>query len=268
MHSQNDPSKFRINNPLLKATLFGGYMCEESRRAEGWVSSDQYFVSRSMLTHLVERLFNIHRLPGFHEEYRFNSIREKRESYKLVSTGELEDALEELKQLYEHTQKWLQTEAVNGKIRLGRSLRSYEKSQVAHQLLDKAPTIKYYYHTINSYSTSAFLGGYVSPILLERDVPIEDVLIHYKYVDFDYVCSFDVENEVWVINKHPMGLECHPFEIFRFFPDRLSRKNAYGSETNLWDMGYTSIGENEISIKEDMNKYYKPCEHKYVKIVT
>jgi len=220
-------TEFQITNPILQAAMFGNHYCENSKLiAHGYINNDKYKLARAFLSYCTEVIFNIRRLPGFEEDYRFSEARHYFEAFSVLDHADMTSAIAELKALYEHTQACLtlDTNVSNGKLKVRRSLAFFERKQVTIQLLEEKDSIEYYSNIISSYKSFGGLYEYGSPILLTREVDIKDILMHYKYLKYPgNVCSGESrEFEILVVNSDPFGREVFNRSNFKYDSDRFS----------------------------------------------
>ncbi|MFJ7746765.1 hypothetical protein [Peribacillus sp. NPDC097295] len=218
--------RFEVTNGILNMALFGGWL--NKNYINGYINNDKFSRSRAVLTHLTQEILSIHRFPGFEEYYRSTYGAKIRVVYKELDSKDIQDAKDELEDLYKHTQDYLKGKYPSkSSLILKRSLNGGEQKQVANQLLDQKDIVEFESNIILSFADYNFLGSYNSKVLLEMDVPFEQILIHYDSIVFPNGTSGEEkENEVWVLNKDPFGRIKQPKDNFRF--EKLSRnKNDF-----------------------------------------
>ncbi|AGB42051.1 hypothetical protein Halha_2169 [Halobacteroides halobius DSM 5150] len=273
MHKANN-EKFEIENKIIKLALFGTKkdICEKiDMNIGGWIDNHN-MVARTLLSHCAKRVLDIYRFPGYKEKYWLpdyeDKYKEVKKLFSYFSVEELEKAYNELEKLYEFTQAKLKEDFdyKNNKLKLGRSLSSFERNQIKQQLLNEKSTIEYRTNTITSYTTDGGLYGYGSPIFLEREVKVKNILIHSKYLKYhNRRCNYrDPEKEVWVVNRSPFGKVRFPNQNFKW--DAKEFKN----NRNL----YKPYKDNQISIRKEtidapesitMEQRSRPCESNFIK---
>lgn len=265
----NQYNVFVIENQLLRAILFGGYSCNHDYI--GYINEDKnHKISRSLLTHCIQKIFNIHRLPGYDEEYRNEFIDEKQRAYYRLTHKDLDEACKELEKLYKHTQDYLNKyeKTENGKLLLTRSLAYYERKQIMCQLEKDFSQITYRCNVVSSFREDGEIYMYGSPILLKTKVNIEDIAIFYRCLAYpSWICDeynycLDIEKEAWVVNNDEFGEVTYDIEDFEwketgnFNSDNLATKLK--REFRLDELFY---------MEEQIERYKKPCENKFINLL-
>lgn len=215
--------RFQITNEILNMALFGGELCR------GYINNDEFSKSRALLTYLTQKAFAIHRFPGFDEFYRSQYEYQIRRAFLEMDSKDIEGARLELKDLYNHTQDYLKNKySSQSSLKLKRSLNIEEQKQVTNQLLDKKDMVVFESNLILSFSDYNWLGSYNSKVLLQMDVPFEQILIHYDSIAFPTATTGEEkENEIWVINRDPFGRIKQPIANYEY--EGLVRRNDFSA---------------------------------------
>lgn len=227
--------RFKIIDKLTFAMFFGSSERNYKIRMNGWLNADNSYISRLILTHCVQKVFQIHRAPGFEEEYKFG-LGHIQKDIKCLIKEDLNNAYQEVQNLYDHIQKQLTLKyGDNEKILLYRSLPDYEFEQVIMQLEKRSPLIEIQTNILNSYTLDPQLS-YGRRCIIEREVDISKIIYHYKYVDNPWYNDdklhnkrLNVEQEVIVINDDPFGRIVLPINSFGIF-DPTKNKVIYFSK--------------------------------------
>ncbi|TDX43028.1 hypothetical protein [Orenia marismortui] len=264
--------KFKIRSRILNLCLFGGEIGKEDNRIKvsSWSNSNGD-LSRILLTHCVQKVFGIYRLPGYEEEYKYykqSDIRKRKDNYnnvkKLFSSltqHELEKGYNELEKLYSFIQSKLK-ESFNNNLVLYRSLAYFEREQILKQIIDKEEKIKFRTNIISSYTTDepSFVS-YFSPIYIKRKIKVEDILIYYKYISCENKsCDYEnIEKEVWVINDSKRGALEIPIDNFQWDENQLDLNKSESQRYNIRKDKDYLIRKNSEGIK--------PCNDELIKIL-
>jgi hypothetical protein len=224
-----EDQKFKINDSLIYAAFYGSSERNYKIRMKGWLNADDGYISRLVLTHCVQKILQIHRAPGFEEEYKF-WIEHIQRDFKCLAMEELNDAYQEIQNLYNHVQRQLvQKYGENEKRVLYRSLRDYETRQIVPQLEKRTSLIELQANILTSYTVDPQLS-YGSKCIIKREVDIRNILYHYEYVknpwhtdDKLHNKRLDVEQEIIVINDDPFGKTVLPIESVRVFDSKKNR---------------------------------------------
>lgn len=258
-------SKYKINNKLIRKALFGGMECEYLKLSccDGYINNDTYKIGRALISYCISRNFGIHRIYGFEESYLNDSDKVKRnEAFIDLTIEELDDACKELQSLYEFTQNYLKNSSniKNGKIMLSRSLSSFEIESISRQINNK--TIIMNTNIISSYTDNGMDFEYGSCVTVRREVPIEDIVIHYDCLEYPREsCHYGYsggESEIWVMNKDIKGKLELDSSKFTINEDALKLKYLSNNpEVNYFK--YTQYAENDY-YKDKMYHLEKPCE--------
>ena len=207
-----DKDTFTIKNDLLYDAMWGDNKCKKLNFT-GYVYSDGKNLGRAFIEYCICRIFGIHRLPGCGYD-RFN---ENGSKFATLSQQEIEDACEELKALYDFTQKKLleSDRLVDGRIELVRSLRDFEKREIVPQLQDEDMIdILLPVNIFTSYAHDGILANYPGELHkyqmnIKEYVDVKDIILWDTYISFykqnnscDKLCYMrDSESEVFVINR-------------------------------------------------------------------
>lgn len=149
-------------------------------------------VGRLYLTYLAKSLFSIQRLPFCEEKFRMNLDYEPaKKFFTNISELTITNSMEELKRLYRHTQKILNSDFFDnyfgekkfgGKIKLKRGVgQNYAHAMIAHAMYAKRngyDTIPIPTWILSGY---AFSEAYTSDVEFSVTVPIEDILICSRF---------------------------------------------------------------------------------------
>lgn len=144
----------------MQAAIWGGTGCYQWIR--GYTNADVDNSGRALIEYFTCRLFSIHRAPGYEPRYSGGFNLSYRVRFGEISQREYEEAYEEFEQLYQFTQKELRESglAVDGKITLNRSLRSFETDEILPQILDGANEVEFPSNVITSYADDGCLYCY------------------------------------------------------------------------------------------------------------
>ena len=224
--------KFKINDNLIYAAFYGSLERNYKIRMNGWVNADNGYISRLILTHCVQKVFQIHRAPGFEEEYKF-WLEHIQKDLKCLTKENLNNAYQEVQNLYNHVQsKLTQKHGEDGKTVLYRSLPEYEVRQIISQLEKRSSMIEFQTNILTSYTLDDQLS-YTSKYIIAREVDIKRILFHYEYVknpwhtdDKLHNKRLNVEQEIIVINDDPFGKIVLPIENIRIL-DSTKNKLIY-----------------------------------------
>jgi hypothetical protein len=225
----SEAQRFSINDSLTYAMFFGSSARNYKIRMNGWLNADNDYISRLILTHCVQKIFQIHRAPGFEEEYKF-WLEHIQKYLKCLTIEELSSAYQEVQNLYNHIQIELtQKFGENGEIVLYRSLRDYEIKQIVPQLEKRSSLIELQTNILTSFTLDPQLS-YENKCIITREVEMRKLLYHYEYVknpwhtdDKLHNKRLDVEQEVIVINDNPFGKVVLPIENFKLFDSKKNR---------------------------------------------
>jgi hypothetical protein len=211
--------KYKIKTQLVSEALFGESYCNAIRGKSklpgctGYINNDKDHIGRAFLTFCFSKIFHIHLLYGYEEGFLENTTAffRVREAFSKLTIEEIDEAIEDLRQLYIFTQERLQDRDSNGSqsIKLVRALRPFEIEQIVGQYLDGCEEITYKTNIISSYAAENRLFHYLTCVSIERLVKMENIAIYYKFLEYPGdVCKFypqsGGEYEVWVKNEHPL----------------------------------------------------------------
>lgn len=202
--------KVSIENPLLQGIfnrtgfVFHGLPVHP-------INGDNYnySFSRIYLTYLIQRLFNIHRIPGYEEGVSFSDDEQLRNVIENLKESEIENHLSELSRLYEHTQQELTTAVGGESISVYRGFNGTLADMVvlsrARAIERNETTAQVYGNIFNFYAVSH--GGHTEndqsvAVSMIQEVPIKDVLVCHQTVN-----GFsNTDQDIIVINRSPTGI--------------------------------------------------------------
>ncbi len=202
-------NEYHISSPLLQAAIWGGTECNQW--IGGYTNGDRGYYGRALVEYFACRLFGIHRAPGYEPPYVAGFGFSDRVRFGKISEEEFEKAYEEFEELYYFTQKELLASGCvsNGKVKLNRSLKSYETDEILPQLLNKNAIIEFPANIITSYAYDGRLFDYGSWMSIVREVPVELIVLHFDCLYHPpYTCASSMhggEYEVWVLEKNIFG---------------------------------------------------------------
>ena len=204
---------FEIKNELLKQAMWGGHWCKNGylQRTNGYFNSDVQAKGRAFIEFCVKKIYNIQRFPGFEPYYLKGPIYELQKEFGNLREEDILEACEELKKYITFLQEQLKCSKYNnlGKVKLVRSLRSYEINKATPQLLDECELIKIPVNIINSYAHDMRLFDYGSSMSIIREVDIEKIILWEEtLVGPGGKCEhpyFGSEHEVWVMEDNLFG---------------------------------------------------------------
>lgn len=262
----NIENEYRVKSELLLEAMWGDNVCHNRVMPDcvGYFNadSDRNSYGRGFLEFCVSRNFNIHRLPGYEQYYIQDgtALRYKKENGAL-SEAEVNEACKEIRELYDFTQRKLVSDGIvnDGKVRLVRSLRTYEAREVAPQLKQGRDIIEMPANIITSYSMEKHASGYENIMYLTRQVSAEDILMVYKYLYHpEWTCASGLhggEFEVWVIDRSIFGMVNLLKEDFEL-ADGCSLESLCGANQLALNSNCTSS-----SIFSFVDDGLKPCEY-------
>ncbi|MDW2798778.1 hypothetical protein RZO55_14460 [Clostridium boliviensis] len=271
---RGNEDKFIIQNKINHEALFGGSYCDPERKLDkctGYINSDYACIGRAFLTFCFSKMFNIHRLYGYEDGFmqqNGNSYDIER-AFSLLTERDLIEAEEELKLMYVKTQQYLERELKSNFIKIVRALRPFEIDQIIDQIENGREEIILKTNTITSYAGDGQPFHYGASITIVRNIPIEDVVIHYKVLAYpEDTCRYSPmhggEYEIWVKNEHPLGLiklsrdqVCIQRERYE---DYLNMRNSRSNYVSDWDEWYSQrplLRDDEAN--KIFPKFYRPC---------
>ena len=212
-------NEYHVKSELLKAAIWGGTGCYEM---SGYTNNDKGNFGRAIIEYFATRLFAIHRLPGFQPHYPGGSEASFRLKYGELSEKEFEEAYIEFGELYKFTQNELMQSGLvlDGKVRLNRSLRSFETKEILPQILLGKTIIEYPSNIITSYAHDGILYCYGSWMSIVRDVPVELIVMYNECLYHPpETCAYQMhggESEVWVVEKNIFGYTEAPADCFKY----------------------------------------------------
>lgn len=257
---------FTIKNDLLYSAIWGEDRCKRINFT-GYVYSDKKRLGRAFLEYCICRIFDIHRLPGCGYD-RFNEGGCK---FAILSQQELEDACEELRALYDFTQKRLLSSSrlVEGKIELVRCLSDFEKREIISQLQDKdRRDILLPVNVFTSYAHDGIRSSYPGELYkyqinLKEYVDVKNILLWDSYVSYynhndscGKLCYMgDCEAEVFVINHSINGWrhvdrDCFVYDSLPKLQSSISSKPILEHDIRL----------SNSAVFEENCIYIKPCD--------
>lgn len=164
--------EFEIKSPLLHAAIFGSLECYQ---INGYLNADAGDYGRALIEYFAARRFGIHRITGFEPHYLKGSAFGFQSRFGDLSEEEFEDAYKEFCDLYDFTQNELKNsnKVVDGKVKVNRSLRSYETEEIVPQILRGEKMIEFPVNILTSYAHDGVPNCYGSWMSLYREVPVE-----------------------------------------------------------------------------------------------
>lgn len=202
---------FKIKNIYLKKAFFGDFSIKTEilNDCYGYLSAnDQYNLGRSFIEYCYKRAFSIHRLPDCKVDWYSNRYRyEYHANYQNISEEILNDACNELINMYNFVQKYFEQENKQS-MKLRRMLQSFETQEYFAQRNNEKLYVELPSNIFTSYSYDLIAGGYSSDVVLYRDVDkskivmIDYLLSHPEYPNKAY----DDECEIWVLENNIHGI--------------------------------------------------------------
>ncbi|WP_077356045.1 hypothetical protein [Virgibacillus halodenitrificans] len=211
--------RFKIKSNLLNLLLEGGKY-NEKIYISGYTTNGCMGFARFALERLTRYAFNIQRFPGYEDR---NIIRAGgNDSFKyfsecidffenVVSEEEIKIAIEEIINVYHHTQKQLKGKQT---ITCFRGLQPFEYLQFIKELeSDSNPKqdLSYKANTIVSFRDNE--QGYSHRLTIKVKIPVEKVLMHHAFIETDnrdslFAKKNDLvhENELLYINTDSKGM--------------------------------------------------------------
>lgn len=200
---------FLIDNKLLIQAICGGSTCDKLNVCNGYLYYEyDKPIGRAFLEFCYSELFNIHRFPGYENYYESGS----RECNWLVESGAIteeaiQDAVKQLKELYEFTQKTLKKKGLKN-LTLYRSLQNHEYRTLCRTNEEDGLQIR-----TNTLMSFAYTNRttYGTNIKIKQNINAKDILMIDDITEYDLpdaTCNYRVktgEYEMWVINKDRYG---------------------------------------------------------------
>lgn len=168
-----------------------------------------YSFSRIYITYLIQRLFQIVRLPGYEESVSFNDDSQLHRALESITDREIESHLQELYRLYVHTQRELAKALSEPTVKVYRGFKNDVSELItisvarANQLGEK--TAKIYGNILDSFATyhkTQVLDGTESEAQIFQTVPVENILLCHHTIDG----LNNARQNLFVINRSPTGL--------------------------------------------------------------
>lgn len=251
--------EFHLTNELLLQTFWGGYMCKNNclTHCQGYFNADTGDYGRGLIEYCIAKVFNIHRLPGYEQYYikdgtRMNMLHE----YGSLNEADIDASCAEIELLYHFVQQELEKSSYvkNGKMKLVRSLRSFEIDAVTPQLRDNNSTITLPVNIMTSYAHDNRLYGYGSKMSIVREVPVEKIVMFNECLFHpENVCANSIhggEYEVWIVEDNMFGEIELDKECFKYEKLEETGKNY----------SYPMRCEIDASLYTDDRKIARPCE--------
>ena len=247
--------KYYIKNEILSNCIGIG---SGSMNRPGKVSGFNYGkgLGYAYLTYFVSQALGFRRLP-FHEDrfygkYIQEAHRHLSEKFLELGTDEIHEIVEEVKQIYQHTQKKLK-EASLTTVTLRREIaangtgyaETIIKLKDCSELLGRE-TIQFDMDTLNSFGDE---GEYkhLADVTIEHEFPAEDILYCSNLVESIDGIDLMESGEWIVINRSPTGLVEFPVSSIKY-------------DSNNWDRGNKITHESA----ESFLSRYKPLEYRNV----
>ena len=263
---------YKIQNEIIRKAMWGDIQCKSLKLegCTGYLESGIDVVGRNYLEYIYSIIFNIHRLPGYEAPFGVgtNQCKLKR-VLNNITAEDIQDSVQELKNLYEYTQDYLKKEKIsdNGYIILERTLNMEQAKEVRNQLEKKSNKITLPVNILTSYGMPGVPHGYNgTKIFVRRKIPVEKIVMIYKCLEYpnDTInCGFITrdeacEYEVWVVEDDYRG-ECviHKDEIIDF-----SQNQDKGIQTVLEDQHILGIGKTKRAKSGPLFAHceIRPCE--------
>lgn len=192
------------------------------------------------LTYFVSQALGFRRLP-FHEDRYYGRFieafhRQNAKNYLHLDADDIHEIVEEVKLVYQHTQKKLK-EASLTKVKLKRRIAANETgyAQTIMKLKDCAEllgleTIEFEMDTLNSFSDDGTYG-HLADVTIEHEFPAEDILYCSNLVKSSDT-SLLVESGEWVVlNRSPTGVVEFPVKSIRYDKNNWDYKTVLTKES-------------------------------------
>jgi hypothetical protein len=243
--------EFEIKSPLLYAAIFGDLECYH---INGYLNTDTGDYGRALIEYFAARRFGIHRIPGFEPHYLKGSLFGFQRKFGNLSEEEFKGAYKEFCDLYEFTQNELKNsdKVVDGKVKVNRSLRSFETEEIVPQILKGEKMIEFPVNILSSYAHDGIYNCYGSWMSLYREVSVEQVIMYNECLSFpwDYCRQHKMnggESEVWVVETDIFGYTKLPVECFKYssIPES-ARKDANERMQHEWIRNVAPVREGSL----------------------
>jgi hypothetical protein len=252
---------------LLHAALFGGTECHQW---SGYINADTGSYGRALIEYFTAMKFGIHRIPGFEPHYLKGPVFGFWKKFGVLSEEEFDEAYREFCYVYEFTQSELKNsgKVVNGKVKLNRSLRSFETEEIVPQILRGEQMIEFPANIITSYAHDGIVNCYGSWMSLFREVPVENIVMYNDCLTYpnefcDFYKQHGGESEVWVVEKDIFGYIKVPVDCFVYFsiPEAEQEK---AHERNIQDHSSVAPVREGSLIKSSLPVEVLPCESNWL----
>ena len=204
--------RYQFKSKMLKGLISSSiYINEDKTYISGWTSGKR--IGATVLMYLYKNAFNFHRFPIWEDRHfteRVFTMQDNEENLKSLLMDETflrehDNMIEEIKAVYEHTQKSLD---INYKgedyVELRRNLSGEYASillQIKASALEKNEKIvKIGADILNSFTSS--FGSYGMDAHIDMKIPKKDILCYSNVLDWSVMES----NEFIVINRSRDGL--------------------------------------------------------------
>jgi len=224
-HWNEDSDGYTIQNQLLATCIGLGSSCNGAFNIRGFNAGKE--TGYALLAYIAQRAIGFYRMPFFEDRVYHNHRRcAKAAVDKLVSDiGEttINDAISELKTLYSHTQEKL-SQAGLETVRLRRNVEIRQDSNYAYGLIQlarasktlKRKEVSFEMDILNSFTDSISEYGHRADVVIEYEVPAEDVLYCSNLVNHEGRSRL-VETREWVVmNRSSTGVVTLPVDALRY----------------------------------------------------
>ncbi|MYL43947.1 hypothetical protein [Virgibacillus salexigens] len=254
-------NRIKVKSKLLNLLLEGGKYSEKISIA-GYTTNGCMGFARFALERLIRYAFNIHRFPGYEDRTVFREAGGDSFRYfwqwtdffeNIVSEEEINEAIEEIINIYNHVQEQLQGETT---ITCYRGLQPFEYMQFIKELEtvnNSNNILSYRANTIISFREDR--DGYYDRLTLKAEIPVENIFMHHSFIEtYESKSSFAkknglmYENEILYLNDDLKGMflfhredilnwervkEDHHFQ--RIINDSEEKAFTYGARHQLYN---------------------------------
>ena len=213
-------------------------------------------IGRAFLEYCYSEIFNIRRFPGYetylsNSSYHCKALVENRE----IGIGDIDEACNQLKALYEYTQRRLSVE----ELPLHRRLQTFEIKVLAKQSDEDMfmPA-----NILTCYSYGSAYRGYDGDVVLYRNVPAKNVVMidswtAYSNVDDCIYKTYTGEGEVWVLNEDRFGR----IPIRREWVDDSKNRISYANgDIKAHEVEWCMTRDDGESLMQNRTVPARPCE--------
>lgn len=218
-----------IENPLLCSAIWGDTKCKYKTEFTGYVNANADHVGRAFIEYCLARIFSIFRLP----QRGYDNYLRNRCFYDDLSDELINNACLELQAVIKHVQGELRKSPMvnDGKVSVVRCLSDFQVDEIASQLADNERKIidlpvsilsSYSYDGNVDESYPTHREDYKKHINIKENVSVDNIVLWDQFVgngmqECPYVKSmYDVEKELWVIDRSISGIRRLPRSYFHF----------------------------------------------------